>query len=183
VSGARLTPVESFVRLDDVTRHLPLLLVFAAIGCVPPDLQAELDRARIERDQARLEAEQARLDAEKAMLEAERMRLAAEQQLGAQPACTPAPAPAAAEPKATVVQGRIQFSGKSTIVSVHVAGMGIDETFESDRKGQVAVLLPVGHYQLRLEAQGYRDKVLTLDVPELPEGQRFDFAARLQKGQ
>ncbi len=165
-------------------KHLALLFVLGPSACASSDLHAELDRARLERDQAKLEAEQARVAAEKAMLEAERVRFAAERQLAQASQCPEPTAepPAPAELETTILQGRFRFAGgKSTVVTMHVAGMGIDESFQSDRKGQIAIELPVGSYQVSLEARGYRDKVITLDVPKLPEKERFRLDTKLER--
>lgn len=170
------------VTIRSVLRYaLPLLVVLPA--CASTDMQAQLNQARLERDQARLEAEQARVQAEKAMLEAERIKLAAEKQLAAGTNCetAPEPTPTPVPDKTTVVQGKFKFSGKATVVQMHVAGMGIDESFNSNRKGQIAIELPVGTYQVSIKAKGYRDKVITLDVPARAEGQRFEFSEKLER--
>lgn len=163
---------------------LPLLIALPLCGCAPYEMAAELDKARLERDQAKLEAEKAHVEADKAMVEAEKLRMEAEKKLAAAENCQTeaAPAPAPGPTKTTIVRGQFKFSGKSTVVSVHVAGMGIDETFHSNPKGQIAIELPVGHYQISLEAKGYRNKVLTVDIPEKAEGERYELKAKLQKG-
>ena len=117
------------------------------------------------------------------MLEAERIKLAAEKQLAAGTTCAEkaAPAPTPVPDQTTVVQGKFKFSGKATVVEMHVAGMGIDESFNSNRKGQIAIELPVGSYQVSLQAKGYREKVITLDVPARAEGKRFEFSEKLER--
>lgn len=164
--------------------RIPLLLALTLpLGaCATYEMAAELDRARLERDQALIEADKARIEADKAMLEAERVRMTAEKQLADAANCKAAPAPPPPGPtKTTIVRGQFKFSGKPTVVGVHVAGMGIDETFESNARGQIAIELPVGHYQISLEAKGYRDKVLTIDIPDLPKDDSFELDAKLQR--
>jgi hypothetical protein len=162
---------------------LILLLGLPLSACASYEMAAELDQARLERDQAKLEAEKARVEADKAMVEAEKMRMEAEKKLAAAENCeTTAAAPPPPGPtKTTVVRGQFKFAGKPAVVSVHVAGMGIDETFQSNAKGQIAIELPVGHYQINLEAKGYRNKVLTVDIPEKAEGERYELKAKLQR--
>jgi hypothetical protein len=155
---------------------LPLALTLAA--CASTDLEHEVRRARLERDQALVEAQRARIEADRALLEAEKLRMEAERAL-ARPCAEPAPPVA---PATTIVQGTFDFAGKPTVVEMHVAGMGIDESFRSDKKGKIAIELPVGTYQLRLHAEGYREKVVTLDVTAPPPGEdRFRFAERLER--
>jgi multidrug efflux pump subunit AcrA (membrane-fusion protein) len=163
-------------------RLIPICVVF--FGCASTDLEAELRRVKLERDQAVLEAQRARLTGDQAKLDAQRTQMLAAQELArAKSACKEEPPPPdPATLPATVVQGKFKFKGgKSTVVTMHVAGMGIDESFTSDKKGRIAIELPVGSYSMSLKAKGYREKLTPLDVPAKAEGERYEFTETLDR--
>lgn len=54
--------------------------------------------------------------------------------------------------------------GGGVKVSVQITGMGIDEPFESDASGRIAVELPGGEYTATVKAAGYVDKTLEFTV-------------------
>lgn len=162
-------------------RLLPVCLLLGA--CASTDLEAELRRVKMERDQAVLEAQRAKLEAEQATLDAEKKQMQAIEAINqAKAECKEqkAAAPDPASLPATVVQGKFKFKGgKPAEVTMHVAGMGIDESFTSDAKGRIAIELPVGSYSMSLKAKGYRDKMSTLEVPAKGEGERYEFSETL----
>lgn len=125
------------------------------------------------------------IEAEKLMLQARELKLQAEMKMQAQCAPKGEAKPKPVDPSTlplTVLQGEFKFSGgRPTAVSMHVAGMGIDETFKSDSRGRIAVELPAGNYQVSLTAKGYRDRVLSFDLPALPEGKRHKISETLER--
>jgi hypothetical protein len=61
------------------------------------------------------------------------------------------------------------FLGKDGIglpVSVMLEGMGIQETFESDATGRIAIALPLGEYTATITAAGYEPKTVPFTLAE-----------------
>ncbi len=56
--------------------------------------------------------------------------------------------------------------GVGVKVSVALDGMGIQESFESDDAGRIAIALPIGEYKATISAEGYAAKDISFTVTE-----------------
>jgi hypothetical protein len=84
---------------------------------------------------------------------------------GAAPGVQPQPAADFA-----IVDGAfIDANGMPVIASMRVTGMGIDEAFQCNAGGRVAVELPNGQYTISISAPGFADQVMQLDVAGQPQ--------------
>jgi outer membrane protein OmpA-like peptidoglycan-associated protein len=55
-------------------------------------------------------------------------------------------------------------AGNPIRVSMHITGNGIDEPFESNEAGRIALALPVGEYSAKVNAEGHLEKILPITV-------------------
>ncbi|MFV8756085.1 OmpA family protein [Nannocystaceae bacterium ST9] len=74
---------------------------------------------------------------------------------------------APAVPEDPVFDGTF-MNDKSEPIQVNVAldGMGIQETFQSDGAGRIAIALPLGEYKATLSAEGYEPRDVTFTMTE-----------------
>ncbi len=68
-------------------------------------------------------------------------------------------------PATGVMEGRFtDDTDKPIKVTLRVSGMGVDEPFQSDETGSIAVMLPVGDYNAVASAPGFQDKPITFKI-------------------
>ncbi|WP_157595305.1 OmpA family protein [Plesiocystis pacifica] len=60
----------------------------------------------------------------------------------------------------------LNADGEGVQVSVALDGMGIQESFDSDENGRIAIALPMGEYKATLTAEGLPPKDITFSVTE-----------------
>lgn len=74
---------------------------------------------------------------------------------------------AAVVPEDPVFDGTfLNDKGEPVKASVALDGMGIQETFDSDDTGRIAIALPLGEYKATLRADGYEPKDVTFTMTE-----------------
>jgi len=73
-------------------------------------------------------------------------------------------------PPTGIVRGEFGAeSGQPLAVQMHVVGQGVDESFDSDASGQIALELYAGDYRATLSAAGYVAETVTFTVPSKGE--------------
>jgi hypothetical protein len=122
-------------------------------------MEVELEKAKYELHQARTELERLKTENQRAIAAAQEyadkaLRCEASQGYPAEPA----------EVITAVMRADFEFEGDPVVVTVHIVGNGVDESFQSDDKGRIAVELPVGSYQAELLAPGYTQQRIQFDV-------------------
>src|SRR5690606_19635349 len=69
-------------------------------------------------------------------------------------------------PPTGIVRGQFtDTAGQPVAVRMHVVGQGVDEGFDADSTGQIALELYQGDYRATLSAPGFLDKTLDFNVP------------------
>jgi outer membrane protein OmpA-like peptidoglycan-associated protein len=86
-------------------------------------------------------------------------------------------APEAAATEGTMDGTFTDDAGTGVKVSVHITGNGIDEPFDSNDAGRIAIALPVGKYAAKVNAEGYLEKSLEFEVVG---GETAAISAKLQ---
>lgn len=71
----------------------------------------------------------------------------------------------AAEPPTGVMQGAfVDGSGAPVVASMHVTGNGVDQTFNAEPSGLIALALYEGSYSATVSAPGYKDQQVTFTI-------------------